>query len=140
MADKVVSKFDKTFIVKGFQARIIKPASHNCCSLCKLIGHHPSSDLCLAKAPAEVQQTIQVFLGRDNPLSNIFVCPEGCAWGDDGTVFSSSEQEFQFEKVVNHRHTESSHKLIETDDTFKVKARTRELVPELSQEWLEKEE
>ena len=87
-----------------------------------------------------MQQTIQVFKGRDNPLSNMFVCPEGCAWGNDGTVFSSSEQEFQFEKVVDHGQAESSHKLIETDDPFKIKARSQELVPELSQEWLEKEE
>ena len=63
ITDQVVSKFNKTFMVKGFQARIIKPASHNHCSWCKLTGHCPSSDLCLAKAPAEVQQTIQVFKG-----------------------------------------------------------------------------
>ncbi len=90
----------------------------------------------------EVQQSIQVFHGWDNPLSNMFVCLEGCSWGDDGTIFNSSEQEFQFKKVVDYGKAEEAHDFMEIDDTFYIKAHAYELIPtaDISEEWLNKEE
>ncbi len=95
--------------------------------------------MCIAKALVEIQQTIEVFSGKDNPLSNLFVCPEGCSWNDDGMVYTSSEQEFQFAKVVSYGHPEVAHELLETDNTFQIKAKAKELVPseEISPEWQE---
>ena len=142
IAEKYVNLFQKNFMVRDYQACVIKPASYNYCTSCQLVGHQPSSDLCIAKAPMEVQQSIQVFHGQDNPLSNMFICPEGCSWGDDGTIFNSSEQEFQFEKVVDHGKAEEAYELVEMEDIFCIKACACELIltTDISEEWLNKEE
>ena len=78
IADEDVVYFEKALHVGGFKARVMKPATHNRCSQCNLVGHQPSSEMCITKAPAKIQQTI-VFRGKDNPLSNMFVYPEGCS-------------------------------------------------------------
>ncbi len=94
----------------------------------------------MAKAPQEIQQTVQVFRGKVDPLSNMFVCLEGCEWGDDGTVYNSSEQEFQHEKVVAHDKLEEACELLEMSNTFQIKAKACELVPEAMTEWVDKED
>ncbi len=62
--------------------------------------------------------------------------------GDDGTIFNSSEQEFQFKKVVDHGKAEEAYDLVEIDDTFYIKAHAHELIltTDISEEWLNKEE
>ena len=92
----------------------------------------------MVKAPQEIQQTVQVFRGKDDPLSNMFVCPEACEWGDDGTVYNSSEQEFQHEKVVGHDKPEEACELLEMSNTFQIKAKAHELVPEALIAWVDR--
>ena len=58
--------------------------------------------------------------------------------GDDGTVYTSSEQEFQHEKVIAYDKPEEACDLLETDNTFQIKA--KELVPEVSSEWSYREQ
>ena len=80
---------------------MIKPILYSKCFRCQQTGHKASAEGCPAKAPLEVQQSTEAFQGSSNPLSNLHVCPEGCSWEtQDGQVFTSSEQEFQFEKVL----------------------------------------
>ncbi len=92
----------------------------------------------MAKAPQEIQQIVQVFRGKEDPLSNMFVCPKGCEWGDDSTVYNSSEQEFQHEKVVALDKPEEAFELLEMNNTFQIKA--SELVPESLTAWVDREE
>ncbi len=39
IAEKDVNLFQKNFMVRDYQACVIKPASHNCCTCCQLVGH-----------------------------------------------------------------------------------------------------
>ncbi len=75
ITERDVSQFDKVFQVCDFQAQVIKPASHNRCSCCQVVEHRPSSELCMAKVPPEVQQTVQVFWRKEDPSP---ICL--CAW------------------------------------------------------------
>ena len=72
----------------------------------------------------------------------MYVYPEGCSWGDDSTVYTSSKQEFQFEKVVAHDKPEEACQLLETDNTFQIKLHVTEIVPKdkTSPNWDAREE
>lgn len=95
---------------------------HSRCSRCDRQGHHASSEDCPALAPPEVQASTEASKGPANPLSNLFVCPEGCMWQNkDGLDMKSSEHEFQHEKLVDHGHADNAEKLLEQDFAIDVK-------------------
>ena len=90
-----IAKVPTTLHCRAFVARIIKPPQFQACHRCGQTGHRVVSPDCPALALDEVRQTIQPFCGGQNKLSNLHVCPEGCAWQTNGQVFKSLEKEFQ---------------------------------------------
>ena len=64
---------------QAFVAWIVKPVKFQTCYRCGQMGHKASSPDCPGLTPDEVWQTIQPFRGGQSKLSNLYVCPEGCA-------------------------------------------------------------
>ncbi len=79
VAEEHVGKFESHLIIRDFHARVIKLVLYSRCSRCQQVGHKVAADWCPAKAPPEVQQSTKAFQGSSNPLSNLFICPEGCS-------------------------------------------------------------
>lgn len=66
-------------------------------------GGHASDDACEAKAPPEVQDSVEVFHGGKFPLSNLHKCPHGCQLKDtDGKTYLLSEHYYQRVKLLKH--------------------------------------
>ncbi len=127
---------------KAFVARIIKPPQFQACYRCGQAGHKAASPDCPALAPEEVRQTIQPFRRGQNELSNLHVCPEGCAWQTNGQVFEPSEKEFQYRKLVHHEKDDEANHLLEIKSTVEIMQEARKvLTPNaLDSSWLEKDE
>lgn len=64
---------------RGFPAHVIKPMKFQSYHRCGQIGHKAASGDCPALVPEEVCHMIQPFRGGQNQLSNLHMCPEGCA-------------------------------------------------------------
>ncbi len=78
VAVEEVDKFPRSLLVGDIKARILKPVVYARCSRCDQRGHQPSDPECLALVPPEVQALTEAFCGLQNPLSNLYVCSEGC--------------------------------------------------------------
>ncbi len=100
--EQSVSKLVKSLIIEDFPTRVIKKVIYSRYSHCQNIGHKASSDDCPARTPPEVSDSIQVFRGRVDPISNLYVYPEGCTWVTADTVHDSVKKEFQHNKVQLH--------------------------------------
>ena len=119
VSEDEVPKFDKFLLVKEIKAQVFKPTVF---SRCDYQGYHTSSEDCPALAPPEVQLSTEAFKGPSNPLSSLYMCPEGCTWENkDGLAMKSSEYEFQFEKLAEHGHVDRAEKLLEKDFAIDVK-------------------
>ncbi len=44
VSSQSVSKLVKSVSICGYEARVVKPVTHNICSYCRKTGHHPSSE------------------------------------------------------------------------------------------------
>ncbi len=136
-----VTRFDKSILVKEIKACVFKPTIFSRCSRCDQQGHHASSEDCPVLVPPEVQSSTEASKGPSNPLSNLYVCPEGCTWENkDGLEIKSSEHEFQYEKLVDHGHADRAEKLLEEDFPIDVKKTADFYVPPdtISEQWSEK--
>ncbi len=65
-------KLPQTIDVLTYKARVFKPLSVTKCKRCGVEGHCPSDDKCPAKAPVELQDTVEPFCGGKCVLSKIF--------------------------------------------------------------------
>ncbi len=98
-----IASLPMTMMVQDMKVRIFKPVIYSRCSRCHETGHHASSNDCPAQAPPEVQSSVEAFQGSRNPLSNLYMCPEGCKWDTaDNVEVPSSEHEYQYEKLSEH--------------------------------------
>ncbi len=102
VTESSVAKIPTSLQVDDYKPRVIKPAVFNCCLRYQKIGHKANSLDCPARAPEDIAESIQVFKGGSDPLSNLHVCPEGCKWQTSGTEYDSVEKEFQHNKVQSH--------------------------------------
>ena len=73
-----MTKFSKSLLIWDIKARVIKPVVYTCCSRCDQQGHRSSSLDCPALAPPEVQESTEAFRDVSHPLSNLYMCLEGC--------------------------------------------------------------
>ncbi len=73
-----------------------------------------SSDDCLAQAPPKVQSLVEAFCGLRNPLSNLYMCLEGCKWDmAENIEVSLSEHEYQYKKLSEHGKVDKANQLLE---------------------------
>ena len=54
------------------------------------------------KCQISMKGTVETFCGDKCQISNLHQCPEGCVIEDQGTMFTSSEQHYQFKKLKFH--------------------------------------
>ena len=95
----VVSTLPDTIMVAGMPAWLFKPRAMVTCKRCKQTGHIMRDSQCPAKAPAVMAESIELFRGGANPLSNLHLCPEGCEILDGQHDFLSIEQHYQFKRL-----------------------------------------
>ena len=127
----------KSLIIEDFLIRVIKPVIYNRCSYYQNVGHKASLEDCPALAPPEVSDSIQVFRGVADPLSNLHVCPEGCTWITADTVYDSVEKEFQHNKVQLHG---LEHEVLLTLATpMEIMYQSQKLIPQDSRTWQKQE-
>ena len=120
---------------------VIKPVIYARCSRCGGQGHKASSEMCPALVPPELQASVKAFRGHQNPLSNLHICPEGCSWNNnDDLNFVSSEHEYQYEKLVEHGHTDKAESLLEELHVVDGMTRANFIVPDdtLNPHWVDK--
>ncbi len=77
VADDDVAHFEKAFHVGRFKARVVKPVMHNRCSRCNLMGHCPSSEMCIAKAPVEISKPWKFSEERITPCQTCLFVQRG---------------------------------------------------------------
>ena len=83
--------------------------------------------------------SIQVFRGGADPLSNLHVCPEGCKWSTAEMMYDSVEKEFQHNKVQSHGLVEEVDALLSLKSTKDIMFQARDLVPEKCDQWIRQE-
>ncbi len=125
-----VTKLPMVLEVAGEQAHVFKPIAMTTYKCCGKTGHHPGDQVCLAKAPDALADSVEIFQGGNNPLSNLYVCPHGCKIKDQNMSFPSSEHHYQFKKLKHHDQGEQVYLLITEEDAFKAMRKAKELVPD----------
>ena len=91
------------------------------CKQCQKEGHHSNGDLCPARAPQEIQDSVEVFWGGKFPLSNLYKCPKGCHYIDkDGETYVSSEHHYQRAKLMAHNKRDVAEEIMQEENPFKV--------------------
>ena len=98
-----------------------------------------SSDDCPAVAPPEVSDSIHIFRGGADPLSNLHVCPEGCTWVTPHTVYDSIEKEFQHNKVQSHGLEKEADTLLTLATPIDIMYWSWELIPQDNETWQKQE-
>ena len=65
------------------------------------------------------------------------VCSQDCSWENDGEVFTSVEQDYQYEKLNSHNKWEAADALMQVDNTLDIKQSAQATLPEeeVSQWW-----
>ena len=112
------------------------------CKHCQKEGHWATDDVCEARAPRDIQDSVEVFRGGKFPLSNLHKCPEGCRLVDvDGKEFLLSEHHYQRAKFIAHDKTDDMEKLMVKESPFKVMQLVQQVLPDsnLSEDWKDKE-
>ena len=130
-------KLPQSIDVSMYKARVFKPLSVMKCKRCSAEGHHLSDDKCPAKAPVELQDTVEPFCSGKCVLSNLHKCLDGCKIEDLGTKFQMSEQHFQFKKLKFHGLGAEAYEMLMEEDGFKAMKRAKELLLEdkVEQDW-----
>ena len=75
--------------------------------------------------PWHLKKSDKPFRSGQNELSNLHVCPEGCAWQTNGQVFESSEKEFQYRKLIHHKKDDEANHLLEIKSTVELMQEAR---------------
>ena len=106
------------------------------------MGHHSSSVECPALAQEEVKASTEAFRGGANPLSNLHVCSQDCSWENDRKVFTSVEQDYQYEKLNSHKKQEAADTLMQMDNTLEIKRSAQATLSEeeVSEWWSAREQ
>ena len=135
MTQESASGLTKTISIDGYQARVMKPVALSKCSRCQWIGHKASLPDCPARAPPEVSDSIQVFCGGADPLSNLHMCPEGCTWTLEGVEYDSVEKEFQNNKLLMHDLQDDAGEILEFTNSMEIMQHSWELIQDKSEAW-----
>ena len=133
-----VSKISDHLDVGEYRACIFKPKAVTTCKRCEKEGHHASDDSYPAKAPKEVQDSVEVFCGGKFPLSNLHKCPHGCHLIDkDGETYLSSEHHYQKAKLLTHDKPGAAAEVIGEENPFKAMQIAQTVLPdsEVSESW-----
>ena len=133
------SRLGKSVLINGYQARVIKQVALSRCFRCQQLGHKASSPDCPARATPEVQDSIQVFQGGTNPLSNLHVCPEGCTWMVEGIEYNSVEKEFQHNKLLTHDLNDEAAEILNYENPLEIMFHSHELIHDESESWIKME-
>ncbi len=133
------SSLGKSVLINGYQARVIKPVALSRCSRCQQLGHKASSPDYPTRAMPEVQDSIQVFQGGADPLSNLHVCPEGCTWIVEGIEYNSMEKEFQHNKLLTHNLKDEAAEILDYENPLEITFHSHELIHDESESWIKTE-
>ncbi len=87
----------------------------------------------------EVQESIQVFHGGADPLSNLHVCPEGCTWMVEGIEYDSVEKEFQHNKLLTYDMKNKAAEILDYENPMEIMFCSHELIQEESESWIKTE-
>jgi len=121
--------------IAGQKVSIFHRSPKEVCRCCGQLGHKPKDELCDAYEP---QQHVYAFKGHHMPLSNFFKCPEGCTFRACGHEFDTSEQIYQYSKLIHHQQFEAANKVLKSNSGFHAKKIADNTLPneKLNQDWL----
>ncbi len=133
-----VSKISDYLDIGEYRVCVFKPKAVMTCKRYHKEGHCASDDSCPAKAPKEVQDSMEVFCGGKFPLSNLHKCPHGCHFIDkDGESYLSSEHHYQKAKLLVHDKPDVAAEVMREENPFKAMQIAQAALPdmEISDNW-----
>ena len=130
MAEDVAAAMPIVMTIAGFDAQIFKLPALTKCHRCGEVGHRSNDVKCLGRAPEAIAATVEPIRGGHHPLSNLYVCPEGCTLPDGQYDFPSAEHHYQFKYLHYHGKLEESYLVLEADIGLQARKIAHSVLPE----------